>query len=213
MKNKLLIIFILFVLIISFFTCSFASSETSLVYHSQKFDFDVKFNQNLSNFDYIISESTNGFNLYILVGDGNFYFKYSSGKKVLACSEGCRIVSHHTDYTREISVNNFFSKFDDNYFLNDIFDASAWLLIDFTKALNSSNEYSFFSSSDVYDTDGNLVFQVPQVDKVVIPAIQQVEEIPQVMGQAMKILIPIGLIVFSVGLVIYLMRLVISRVQ
>lgn len=60
-----------------------------------------------------------------------------------------------------------------------------------------------------------VVFQgAPQlVGQVEIPAIQQVEEIPQVMEQVLKILIPIGLIVFSIGLVIYLTRLVISRVQ
>lgn len=69
------------------------------------------------------------------------------------------------------------------------------------------------SNYDIYTVDGDLVFQEAPSQEVTIPAIQQVEEIPQVMGQVMKILIPIGLIVFSIGLVIYLTRLVISRVQ
>lgn len=76
-----------------------------------------------------------------------------------------------------------------------------------------SNGSIVYASEDIYNENGELVFQGAPAQVVKIPGIQQVEEIPQVMEQVLRILIPIGLIVFSIGLVIYLTRLVISRVQ
>ena len=57
----------------------------------------------------------------------------------------------------------------------------------------------------------NVVFQVAPPAQVLLPEITQVEEIPQLMGQMMKMLIPVGLIVLLAGLVIFLTRLVIFR--
>lgn len=74
---------------------------------------------------------------------------------------------------------------------------------------------SLISNRSVYSYDGSTVFfqgAPPKVEQVTIPAITQVEEIPQAMEEVLKILIPVGLIVFGIGLVIFLMRLVISRV-
>ena len=77
----------------------------------------------------------------------------------------------------------------------------------------TSQENVAYLSHNIYDIEANLVFQqAPQiVGQVTIPAIQQVEEIPQVMGEVMKIILPIGLIIFGVFLLILLVRLVISR--
>ena len=72
-------------------------------------------------------------------------------------------------------------------------------------------ELGFYSSVDVFNYDGDVVFH-PAPTPVTIPTIQQVEEIPQVMEQVMTILIPVGLIIFSIGLVIFLTRFLISRV-
>ncbi len=59
--------------------------------------------------------------------------------------------------------------------------------------------------------DGSVVFQKTPQNMVTIPAIQQVEEIPQQVGEILKMTIPVGLIVLSIGLLIYLTRLVILR--
>lgn len=65
-----------------------------------------------------------------------------------------------------------------------------------------------YSNFDVKNIDGNVVFQrAPQaVEQVKIPAIQQAKEIPQAMTEVLKILIPIGLVIFGIGLVIFLIR-------
>ena len=66
-----------------------------------------------------------------------------------------------------------------------------------------------YSNHDVYYGD-ELVFQSPVTDKAVIPALETAEEVPKAMVQTLRILIPVGLIVLGIGLVIYLIRRVIS---
>ena len=93
-------------------------------------------------------------------------------------------------------------------------DTSSWVYHHTLNAASSikSTDNILYSTFNLVNEDGVTVFPVAPTP-VKIPAIQQVEEIPQVMEQVLTILIPIGLIVFSIGLVIYLTRLVISRVQ
>jgi len=72
-----------------------------------------------------------------------------------------------------------------------------------------------YSNTDIKDIDGNVFFQpTPQlVGEVTIPEITQVEEIPQVVSKVLEMIIPIGLTIFGIGLLILLMRLVILRVR
>lgn len=72
-----------------------------------------------------------------------------------------------------------------------------------------------YSTKNIYNLEGNLVFQkAPQkVEQMTIQEITRVEEIPQVMSQVAKMIIPIGLAILLIGLVIFLMRLVISQVK
>ena len=73
----------------------------------------------------------------------------------------------------------------------------------------------FFSNTNVKDKDGNVVFQgaSQELAGVTIPAIQSVEEIPQAIVKTMKIVIPVGLVVLGIGLIIYLIKSVILRMQ
>jgi len=95
-----------------------------------------------------------------------------------------------------------------------------WYLIDNSHSSSDYADTSFnlsmvrYSNLSIYDGHNNVVFPVaPQtVGQVTIPEIQQVEEIPQVMGEVMKMIIPIGLIIFGIFLLILVMRLVISRI-
>ena len=102
--------------------------------------------------------------------------------------------------------------------------------------LNTSDSYSmnsycntntYNSFIDYYNNGGSIYTTIPIYSdinktevfffnqfplKYQIPTIAEVEEIPQVMTGVLKILIPVGLVLLSIFLVIYLVRLVISRV-
>lgn len=213
MKNKLLISFILFFTILSFFTCCFASSTENYDSVSVK---DVEFSNNIliklpsgflekypyyfyrrSNVFFESSYNSDFFNCYLYFSSSEMF--YNNG--TLSSSSGIGnyalgvIVSDESNITIDFSFKNL--------------GTSSGTISTLYGDIFGSSSYDIYTDS----SKSELVFQMPQVNKVTIPAIQQVEEIPQVMGQVMRILIPIGLIVFSIGLVIYLTRLVISRVQ
>lgn len=62
-----------------------------------------------------------------------------------------------------------------------------------------------------YNNSSETFFQKPPL-VVQLMEITQVEEIPKVIAEVLKLIIPIGLVVLSVVLIIYLVRLVILRV-
>lgn len=74
---------------------------------------------------------------------------------------------------------------------------------------------NLFANQTIKNKSGDVVFLgAPQtVEQVKIPAIQQAEEIPQAMAEVLKILIPVGLVIFGIGLVIYLIRYCRSRLM
>lgn len=76
------------------------------------------------------------------------------------------------------------------------------------------NVNGYFSSTfTVRNNKGETVEPFfPQAPQVTIMEITQVEELPKIMDKALQVIIPIGLVVLSIGLVIYLIRLVILRV-
>lgn len=84
------------------------------------------------------------------------------------------------------------------------------------EALYFKNSYVYlYSNHDiniVSDEGSSLFFQGP-VQEVVIPALEQVEELPKAITTTLKILIPVGLIVLAIGLIIYLIKRVIYSVQ
>lgn len=223
-KNKILISFILFILLIfSFINFSSASFDyTSFTYtHStgtNQGDYTVILPQNASSYPYII----------FIAGESN----QSSPGIVFSTSEMSFDLEVGSDYTSFTAVPLDGSSV---YYYDAVATSSfndVWLYGSHTWDLSSYNvedfkSYSsygrltkgtpvrpcsiFYSTYDVYDSDDNLVFQPAPTQVATIPAIQQVVEIPQVMEQAMKVLIPVGLIVFSIGFVIFLTRLIISR--
>lgn len=95
-----------------------------------------------------------------------------------------------------------------------------WYITD-DRGINSSSFNQNFFTADVFanqtikNKSGDVVFMgAPQtVEQVKIPAIQQAEEIPQAMAEVLKILIPVGLVIFGIGLVIYLIRYCRSRLM
>lgn len=78
--------------------------------------------------------------------------------------------------------------------------------------ITSSNNCNF---KVAYDENNNLVFPKAsqELAGVTISAIQSAEEIPQAIVKMMKVVIPVGLVVLGIGLLIYLIKSVILRMQ
>ena len=194
LKNKIFIFLFLSILLL-FSSTSYAS-------------FEVEIDNNFVSLpdlpDVFGDKDEHAFDGYLIIKgsvpysyDNSLYHLYVyNSDKVLANNKNFDLTNYgSTMYTYHLIDNNWKS-FGTNNEFNFYFDT-----------------YSYYTSNDIYDTSGELVFQGAPAQVVKIPGIQQVEEIPQVMEQVLRILIPIGLIVFLIGLVIYLTRLVISRVQ
>jgi len=63
-----------------------------------------------------------------------------------------------------------------------------------------------YSTTDVYDTEGNVVFQGAPQPKVELMKATQVEEIPQQITRVVLIVLPIFLLIFGIFLVLYLIK-------
>lgn len=220
--KKLLYILIFFVCILAsyFLTNSvFADNTNTFVFHNNIIDKDctvVKPSSLPDDFIYslvIVSFDTNSNK-----GDYNVNFFFSNTPLFIDTSSSVRWgiefssgeglgVYHCSLSSRYYSSYDLSDKF--NYFSFHASGFSSSSLL-YTSSLPISISYSNYN---VYDCNNNLLFQVaPVVEQITIPEIQSVEEIPQAMGEVMKIMIPIGLIIFGIGLLIYLIRLVISQV-
>lgn len=73
------------------------------------------------------------------------------------------------------------------------------------------NSTIYSTTSDIYtDSSYNKIFfqNPPQVE---ITEITQVEELPKIMNKALQVIIPVGLVVLSIGLLIYVVKSVILR--
>lgn len=67
------------------------------------------------------------------------------------------------------------------------------------------------SDTDLCGDDGKVFFQRTPVTAVEIPALETAKQVPEAMATALKMIIPIGLVVLSILLLIYLMRRLIYR--
>lgn len=76
-----------------------------------------------------------------------------------------------------------------------------------------SNYITYFggSSDTIYLEDNTIFFQLtpPVTEELQIVKLTQVEEIPKAIVETLKKIIPVGLVVLSIFLIIYLMKLVI----
>jgi len=91
----------------------------------------------------------------------------------------------------------------------------------FVKHSSTSFNYSYldgenniitsYTNATIYtdNTFSDVFFQVP-VQEVVIPALETAQEVPMAMIQTLKILIPVGLVLFGIGLSVYLIRRILS---
>lgn len=104
------------------------------------------------------------------------------------------------------------------YFDNVCFSADD--LLTYSSDGTAGYTVSYISSHDILDTNNNVVFQgAPAQEEqqqgetqgIQTLTLEQAEQIPQAMTQTLQVVIPVGLVVFGIGLVIYLVRFLILR--
>ena len=213
MKHKLFFCFLLFFIIIfNFISFVFANNEIKFNYNGESYSFNEPFD---------ISDLGYNYSSYFAYYNGTKYFLrayLSNSSFVVSMKNGSPSISTQdsSDFAEVIfqggsdSFTGLISSVDTiSYHFgattsSNYAPGSIKTVEDFVSSF-------VYSPCGVYDVDGNLLFQHPPA-LVIIPEITQAEEIPQMMGEVMKILIPVGLIIFGIGLVILLIRLVISRV-
>ena len=97
--------------------------------------------------------------------------------------------------------------------------AKTWSITSPTTNTPSYIEDHIAVFANVYNTDGsisitnqsNFFFQITEQELYRIPIVAEVEQIPTMMATLVVKIIPLGLIIFGMGLLIYLIRSVISR--
>jgi len=73
-----------------------------------------------------------------------------------------------------------------------------------------TNGSLLYSTFDITLADGTTIFFPVPVTGVVIPALETAQEVPTAMVQTLKIIIPVGLVLFGIGLSVYLIRRILS---
>lgn len=217
--KKVLFIVIIFVVCVSILFTNVFASDCNFKFNDN--DVTITFNDNISCYRYIIITYSNVSGSYptyyhrgnVFISNNPITFTHEPTENFpedysvrgtslyytsfnLSCNKSSKSFSFIKSYLETLDFNNF----------TEIGGLTG-------NSLNPSNIY--ISSENIFDKNGNLVFQVAPVtvEQLTIPEITQVEEIPQIMNKVLKLIIPIGLIVFFAGLLIYLVRLVILRMK
>lgn len=219
LQNKLFIIIFLFVILVfSFFNSCFASYDL-IVYDRDDKAYTFTLNDELMTpkyfyvyyyktttsycmdvLGYICSDYELRVSYFSSNGSTHKKFVFSDGMEHELRYYETKGMSYHSPFETEI---NKFNKLT----LNDL-NISQTSFLTFT---GFDLGAFIYSNTDIKDVDDNMVFQAPVPAMVTIPGLETVKEVPQAMSQVMRVLIPIGLIVFLSGLLIYLVRLVILR--
>lgn len=205
LKNKLLIVFSIFLVIISLFTSTFASSGHTFVYNNAVYSLS----ENYDNFDYVFiyyCETYETFNIAVseepflvtLDDEGEFTGFHSPNSEV------------NQDYDLYLSVpRNGFSSLDSlcNSSIDDL--SITHNQYGFSGVSVPNNIYSTFniyvydeSSSDL---KGDLLFQGAPVT-VEPMEMKQVEEILPGMWEIIRTILPVCLVIFGVLLVLFLIK-------
>lgn len=218
-KNKFLIILFLFVILISSII-STCFAENKDVLHFNTFDKDFNFTLPSGygvdyNYYFILSKLTNNqygtfYSFFIFLCNSEIVYDIDVGR-VYFNSNGGKEYIYYKGFTYENKVD---SNLDfSNYSISD-FDK---MNCDFQSSAFYSDGYCDYCSANhnIKNSSGEVVFQVAPVtvEQVTIPAIQQVGEIPQAMKEILKILIPVGLVIFGTGLLSFLIRYLSSRLM
>lgn len=192
-------------------------------------NFELKYNIfNNNNIKYMLITSNQSYNkdtlvkFHFIIYDGIAY--YDENNQVFHFKNshvyGFNIVTFSQNFTKEKAIASFSQALDRNFssfeeFSGDIHNDlkvevnyTSGSIIDKIYCSSSNNVYNYLDESKV-------VFQGARQELagVTIPAIQSAEEIPQAIIKTMKVVIPVGLVILGIGLVIYLIKSAILRMQ
>ena len=198
MKNKILIIFLLIITLISFATVSFCSYDVEL--DGQVFKLPDWLNsRQYKFFAYSIEKIKNVYTVSVCV--------VSSDSPLCVSKVGDRYDVRALDGSKIFSNGSYGSFLEENL----TFDYS-----DFSEPSSPSSSSSFYSSDNVivytnYDVvdmnSGEVVFPRTPVSETLEPmTIQSPEEIQQMIIKLVTAILPVILTIVGVFLVIYLMR-------
>ena len=202
MKNKFLYIFAVFIL----FSCIFITSNVFAVEGDNSVSDEIisKAESIANTKDFIIFKEQGG-QEWLGVFEENtirFYKDTNTSEYYTILSNGNRGI-----------IKSYKLRGDNNFY----FDVDNTLLLDI---------FTFqYSTIDImYDREGSEIFfqktpvvvetpETPEITtpEVEIPALETVEQIPEAMKETMKVVIPVGLVILGIGLVVYLIKFVKSR--
>ena len=239
-NNFLFKILFCFIIITYIFMCLFGSyvcAASNKTYHCEPLNYDFTLNANdsfdsnnikflLYSYIYTI-DSTNETKIafYPIFYTGTAYFDKDNQK--LHIKNGARYYMamsriydesnlediaeyFQTTFDEDFSTKDFSFLVDEQYFEEDS-------VISLYQNGCTTKSYYAIGSNNVYDyiNQDDILFPGARQELagVTIPAIQSAEEIPQAIIKTMKVVIPVGLVILGIGLVIYLIKSVILRMQ
>lgn len=199
MKNKVLIIFLLIITLISFCTVSFCSYDITL--NDTVFKFPDEFGQypyrlflnfNSDKYCYFFAVSNTPFYITNFTDERSFWLHSSEifYKAILNSS------SHYSDIITDFSDVSI-------DFPASLVNGSYVSAFNFN---GNNSDFIVFTSHDIKDTEGNVVFHRAPVEYLEPMKTQEVKEIPQMIIKLAMAILPAILMIVGIFLVIYLMR-------
>ena len=200
MKNKILIISLLIIILISFATVSFCSYDMTINEHTYKFPDEFGrhtykvflYDNSVGHLSYLLLSSDSPFSVvqnidgnYILFSESSFYqYSLSQG------SQGSVFEDIYDFSSCEMSLVDKYNSYYKGYI-----------------ATYTAGENSFYyTTHDIKDTEGTVVFHRAPVEYLEPMKTQEVTEIPQMIIKLVMAILPAILMIVGVFLVIYLMR-------
>lgn len=213
----LLILSILFFIIFNFCIYSFGF-DNSLTYKNNDKDYTINFNGDITDFKYVflrVSSYSNGkYSAVLIFSNSPIIIKKTSDEIYKYVSKDGSDFYYYSSSTFNTlnDLNNSLSNLNKSNLNSNFKNYYPSVFSSYDIAVRDASLWTY-SNSDICDEAGNVLFQKAPVtvEQVTIPKLETAQEIPQTMNKVLQMIIPIGLIVFLSGLLIYLVRLVILR--
>lgn len=200
MKNKILIISLLIIILISFATVSFCSYDMTINEHTYKFPDEFGrhtykvflYDNSSDSLSYLLLSSDSPFSIvsnvdgrYTFFSESSFYlYSYFIG------GQGSDFEDIYDFSSCEMYLEDFYNTYYKGY-----------------TATYTAGENSFcYTTHDIKDTEGTVVFHRAPVEYLEPMKTQEVTEIPQMIIKLVMAILPMILMIVGVFLVIYLMR-------
>lgn len=154
------------------------------------------------NTDTLTHYYTNAIHIICSIDNGYISYMLDGSKVTISVNENDKIQFDSKGFTRNVSY--YYDK-EGNYLRYD----NSTTMNSGTKILTEHTPQNYlYSSVEIYNSRGEKVNPYQPV----LFQITQTEQILEIMKRTMKMIIPTGLVILSIGLLIYLIKSVISRV-